>query len=69
MDNKHGWHVVSNADGTILAVYGSALLSDAQETARRIEHTTGCATYLHFVLCERPHVGGSISMRNAKKGL
>jgi hypothetical protein len=62
----HTWHVVSNEVGTILAVYGSALLSEAQEKARVIERQTGCATYLHSIVGDRPSVGGSISMKNYK---
>lgn len=61
----HTWHVVSNEVGTILGVYGEALLSEAQESARRISYESGCRTYLHHVFCDRPHVGGSISMANA----
>ena len=57
------WHVVSNTEGTILGVYGSALLADAQAKAAEVERGTGCATFLHHVL-NRPSMGGSISMKN-----
>ena len=60
------YHVVSNEVGTVLAVYGSALLNDAQQKAASIEHSTGCKTYLHKVgvtdYTLRPRVGCSISM-------
>lgn len=58
----HTWHVLSNEVGTILAVYGSALLADAQEKARSIEHQTGCFVYRHTITGNRPRVGGSIGM-------
>ncbi len=63
------WHVVSNAEGTILGVYGSALLADAQAKAAEIKRGMGCATFLHHVRCaqsNRPSVGGSISMKNVR---
>lgn len=60
------YHAVSNEIGTVLAVYGEALLSEAQENARAIESSTGCRTYLHSVKVsdyrDRPSVGQSISM-------
>lgn len=63
------YHVVSNEVGTILAVYGAALLSEAQEKARVIERTTGCKTWLHNVgvsdYRNRPRVNQTISMKNA----
>ena len=49
-------HVVSNEVGTILGVYGSALLAEAQELARRIEYESGCPTYLHSVVGPRPTI-------------
>lgn len=61
----HTWHVVSNEVGIILGVYGEALLSEAQESARKISRESGCLTYLHHVLGERLHVGDLISMENA----
>ena len=60
------YHAVSNEVGTILGVYGEALLSEAQEKARSIEASSGCKTYLHSVKVVdykgRPRVGQSISM-------
>jgi hypothetical protein len=61
----HEWHVLSNDAGTVLAVYGGALLSMAQEKAREIEHATGCPVYRHTIMGTRPHVGSSISMAGA----
>jgi hypothetical protein len=59
----HEWHVVSNSEGEILGVYGSALLSEAQGLCQRIQAGTGRSTYLHNVLANvRPSVGSSISM-------
>ena len=61
------YYVLSNSEGTILAVYGNALLSEAQEQARKIEHATGLGVYLHHVsMYGRPHIGQSISMKGAK---
>lgn len=62
------WFVVSNEEGTVLAVYGGALLSEAQETCRRIARQTGCRTVLHsgiWAYPDRPHVGQTISMKGA----
>ena len=59
------WHVISNSEGTILAVFGLALLSEAQAFAARIEKQTGLPTYLHnIVSTNRPKTGGSVSMKN-----
>lgn len=67
MNTELTYHAVSNAEGLVLAVYGSALLSEAQEKARVIGSTTGCATYLHSVKVAdyklRPRVGQTISMK------
>jgi len=52
------WFVVINEEKTILAVYGGALLSEAQAKAKEIQDNTGCLTYLEKGYCElRPHVG------------
>ena len=62
------WHVVSNEVGEILAVYGEALLSEAQALAGSVENRTACRTYLHSVECgTRPRVGQSISMKGVAK--
>ena len=58
------WHVVSNEEGLILAVYGQALLAAAQESARSIGYKTGCLTFLHTIEGNRPSVNGQISMKN-----
>ena len=60
------WHVVSNEVGTILSVWGEALLADAQRAAKAIQEKTGCATYLHHIKGDRPHVGQSISMKGVR---
>jgi hypothetical protein len=57
------YYVLSNEVGTILAVYGSALLSMAQDKAATIERQTGCKVILHSIISNRPVVGGSISMK------
>jgi len=66
-DNGLTYHAVSNAEGLVLAVYGEALLSEAQEKARVIGASTGCGTYLHSVkvtdYTQRPRVGQTISMK------
>jgi len=55
------WYVISNDIGTILAVYGNALGDEAREKAKDIAAQHG-PVFLHHVLANRPHVGGSISM-------
>jgi len=64
------YHTVLNEVGTVLGVYGSALLSEAQEKARFIEASTGCRAYLHSIKVSdyknRPRVGNSISMSGIK---
>lgn len=62
------WHVVSNEEGQVLAVYGEALLSEAQEKCRRLEREFGLPIYLHsgtYADGNRPRVGQTISMKNA----
>lgn len=64
--NFNTWHVVSDEVGTVLAVYGSALLDDANKKGCEIIRSTGAATYLHSIRCStRPSVGQSISMKGA----
>lgn len=55
---KLTWHVVHSQGGIILGVYGSALLSMAQECARKVEHQTGFPAWVDQVTGPRPHVGG-----------
>lgn len=57
------WYVLSNEVGTILAVYGSALESEAVARGKDIANQTACKVALHFIGGKRPGVGGSISMR------
>lgn len=52
------WHVVASQGRVILGVFGSALLADAQECARRTERDTGFPAFVHQVSGERPNVGG-----------
>lgn len=65
------YHVVSDEVGTILGVYGEAILSEAQENARLIGSSTGGKTYVHSVKVAnykgRPRVGQSISMTGFKQ--
>lgn len=51
------WHIVTSQGDVILGVYGSALLSMAQECARRVEHETGLPARVEQVTGERPYVG------------
>jgi hypothetical protein len=55
--------VVANDVGQVLAVYGAALLSEAQEFARRTNAQVGfCCTRLHtLTLLDRPRVGDSVA--------
>lgn len=52
------WHIVTSQGGIILGVFGSALLSEAQECARRVERQTGFPAYVEQVKGARPRVGG-----------
>lgn len=64
------WHVVTDGVGTILAVYGEALLSDAQALAGSVENRTGCRTYLHsgeYGDAPRPRVGQTMSMKGTSR--
>lgn len=51
------WHVVTSQGGVILGVFGEALLSMAQECARRVERQTGFAARVSQRRGERPCVG------------
>lgn len=51
------WHVVVSQGGRALGVFGSALLADAQECARRVERETGCHAWVRQVKGQRPSVG------------
>lgn len=61
------YHVISNEIGTVLAVYGEALLNEAQGKARSIGDASGCKTYLHHIKVssykDKPRVGQTISMK------
>ncbi len=58
------WHVVSNVDGTVLAVYGAALVAEALNFASGIG--VG-GVYYHCIIGIRPRVGQSISMHGARR--
>lgn len=62
---KFTWYVVSNEVGGILAVYGSALGSEANAKAHEINNQTGARVALHYITGKRgkPVVGGAISMK------
>jgi len=51
------WHVVTAQGGIILGVFGEALLSDAQECARKVARETGFYSYVNQVRGRRPCVG------------
>ncbi len=52
------WHIVYSDGQVILGVFGSALLSKAQECAREVESQTGLAAYVAQVIGkQRPRVG------------
>jgi len=62
------WHVVE-ASGIVQSVSGEAVLSHAQEVARKIEHETGVVATIHQVEApwdDRPHVGQPFSMWKEK---
>jgi hypothetical protein len=53
----NAWHVVTGQGGRVLGVFGSALLADAQECARRVERDTGLPAYVELHRGLRPRVG------------
>lgn len=64
--NAFPFYVLSNDVGTVLGVYGSAVVDHARERARKLVHEFARPIYLHCVLatyCDRPRVGQSISMK------
>ena len=56
-NNMSTWHIVTAQGNVILGVYGSALLSRAQDQARLIERKTGLPAFVSLVAGERPRVG------------
>ena len=58
------WHTVCNTSGQILAVYGAALLSAAQEEARRAERQTGLTVRVEGFRGLRPTIGSTHSAFN-----
>ena len=62
--NANTWYVLSNENGEILAVYGSALETMAKACADQIKQDTGIEPYWHHIFCaNRPKIGQSISMK------
>jgi hypothetical protein len=57
IEGEPSWHVVTSQGYIILGVYGAALLSHAQEAARKVEATTGFPAFVNQVLGTRPRVG------------
>lgn len=51
------WHIVVSQGRIVLAVFGAALLSRAQECARTVEHSTGFPARVEHVTGQRPSVG------------
>lgn len=54
---QHVWYIVTSQGPSILGVFGAALLSDAQECARRVEVNTGFDAFVNRVRGRRPRVG------------
>jgi len=54
-------HVVTSQGAVILGVFGAAILSEAQECARRVERSTGFPAYVHSCFFKvKPSVGQSV---------
>lgn len=58
------WHVVTSQGGFVLGVFGEALLSQAQECARGVEHQTGLPTYVIQHIGIRPAVGSKLDVQS-----
>ena len=58
------WYVVTSQGRTILGVFGSALLAEAQECARKVERQTGFHAFVSRVSgnssSDRPSVGSQL---------
>lgn len=54
------WHVVTSQGRVILGVFGAALLSHAQECARKVTAQTGFPAFVAQVTGDRPTVGGAL---------
>lgn len=57
----HDWYVVTSQGRVILGVFGSALLSDAQACAARVERATGMHAFVSRVSGTRPRVGAVLT--------
>ena len=55
------WHVVTSQGRVILGVFGAAILSHAQECARKVERETGFPALISQVTGRRPSVGEVLS--------
>jgi hypothetical protein len=51
------WHIVTSQGNIILGVFGEALLSMAQECARKVERQTGFPAFVNQYEGPRPSVG------------
>jgi len=65
------WHMVINADGVILAAYGSALKSEAEEKVRELRRlsigTNDSIELFSLTMSKRPRVGDVVSARQRKE--
>jgi hypothetical protein len=59
------WHVVSDSDGSVYAVFCEANLKEARREARYVSSLLKLDAYVHSVVGHRPSPGQSISMRGA----
>lgn len=51
------WHVVMSQGRTVLAVFGSELLKEAEAEAKKVEAQTKFPAWLEMVVGDRPQVG------------
>lgn len=61
--DQHSWVVLSNEQGLILAVYGSALETIATHKGVEIREQANCCVAIHRIVGSRPCVYQTISMR------
>lgn len=66
-NHVYTWHIVTSQGGIVLGVFGSALLSEAQECARRVGVDTGFPAWVFQVHGDKPHVGQTF-VREATTG-
>ena len=58
------WHVVTSQGGVILGVFGEAILSMAQECARKVSRETGLLARVEQVKGARPSVGTILTKKD-----